>query len=97
MAQFPSKEIAQRSYDFRTLGLGYANIGGLLMNMGFGYDSEEGRALCGALTAIMTGTSYATSAEIASEVGAFPGYKKNAKHMQRVIRNHQNMPGSLLL
>jgi ribonucleoside-diphosphate reductase alpha chain len=89
MAQFPSKEIAQRSYDFRTLGLGYANIGGLLMNMGFSYDSEEGRALCGALTAIMTGTSYATSAEIASEVGPFPGYKKNAKHMQRVIRNHQ--------
>jgi ribonucleoside-diphosphate reductase alpha chain len=90
MAQFPSKEIAQRSYDFRTLGLGYANIGGLLMNMGFSYDSQEGRALCGALTAIMTGTSYATSAEIASEVGAFPGYEKNAKHMQRVIRNHQN-------
>ena len=89
MAQFPSKEIAQRSYDFRTLGLGYANIGGLLMNMGFSYDSEEGRALCGALTAIMTGASYATSAEIASEVGPFPGYEKNAKHMQRVIRNHQ--------
>jgi ribonucleoside-diphosphate reductase alpha chain len=55
MAQFPSKEIAQLSYDFRTLGLGYANIGGLLMNMGYGYDSAEGRALCGALTAIMTG------------------------------------------
>ena len=90
MAQFPSKEIAQRSYDFRTLGLGYANIGGLLMNMGFGYDSEEGRALCGALTAIMTGTSYATSAEIAREVGPFPGYEKNASHMQRVIRNHQS-------
>ena len=90
MAQFPSKEIAQRSYDFRTLGLGYANIGGLLMNMGFGYDSDEGRALCGALTAIMTGTAYATSAEIAREVGAFPGYEKNSSHMQRVIRNHQN-------
>jgi ribonucleoside-diphosphate reductase alpha chain len=89
MAQFPSKEIAQRSYDFRTLGLGYANIGGLLMNMGLGYDSQAGRALCGALTAIMTGTSYATSAEIASEVGSFPGYEKNAKHMQRIIRNHQ--------
>ena len=90
MAQFPSKEIAQRSYDFRTLGLGYANIGGLLMNMGFGYDSDEGRALCGALTAIMTGTAYATSAEIAREVGTFPGYEKNSSHMQRVIRNHQN-------
>lgn len=89
MAQFPSKEIAQRSYDFRTLGLGYANIGGLLMNMGYGYDSDEGRALCGALTAIMTGVSYATSAEMASELGAFPGYAKNAEHMLRVIRNHR--------
>ncbi len=89
MAQFPSKEIAQLSYDFRTLGLGYANIGGLLMNMGHGYDSDEGRALCGALTAIMTGTSYATSAEIAGELGPFAGYKRNAKHMLRVIRNHR--------
>ncbi|WP_394177817.1 vitamin B12-dependent ribonucleotide reductase [Yoonia maritima] len=89
MAQFPSKEIAQRSYDFRTLGLGYANIGGLLMNMGFGYDSKEGRAMGAALTAIMTGVSYATSAEIAGELGAFPGYKKNAKHMLRVIKNHR--------
>ena len=89
MAQFPSKEIAQRSYDFRTLGLGYANIGGLLMNMGYGYDSDEGRALCGALTAIMTGVSYATSAEMASELGTFPGYAKNADHMLRVIRNHR--------
>ncbi|MGR3511849.1 MAG: vitamin B12-dependent ribonucleotide reductase [Paracoccaceae bacterium] len=89
MAQFPSKEIAQRSYDFRTLGLGYANIGGLLMNMGYSYDSDEGRALTGALTAIMTGVSYATSAEIASELGPFPGYAKNADHMLRVIRNHR--------
>ncbi|ARU00587.1 vitamin B12-dependent ribonucleotide reductase [Yoonia vestfoldensis] len=90
MAQFPSKEIAQRSYDFRTLGLGYANIGGLLMNMGLGYDSAEGRAMGAALTAIMTGVSYATSAEMAGELGAFPGYAKNAKHMLRVIRNHRN-------
>ncbi|MEM9360975.1 MAG: adenosylcobalamin-dependent ribonucleoside-diphosphate reductase, partial [Pseudomonadota bacterium] len=89
MAQFPSKEIAQRSYDFRTLGLGYANIGGLLMNMGYSYDSDEGRALTGALTAIMTGVSYATSAEMAAEQGAFPGYAKNADHMLRVIRNHR--------
>ncbi len=89
MAQFPSKEIAQRSYDFRTLGLGYANIGGLLMNMGHGYDSDEGRALCGALTAIMTGVSYATSAEMAGELGPFPGYAKNADHMLRVMRNHR--------
>ena len=89
MAQFPSKEIAQRSFDFRTLGLGYANIGGLLMNLGLGYDSTEGRALCAALTAILTGVSYATSAEIAGELGAFPGYEKNAQHMLRVIRNHR--------
>ena len=89
MAQFPSKEIAQLSYNFRTLGLGYANIGGLLMNMGLGYDSDEGRALTGALTAIMTGVSYATSAEMAKELGPFPGYKKNAKHMLRVMRNHR--------
>jgi ribonucleoside-diphosphate reductase alpha chain len=89
MAQFPSKEIAQRSYDFRTLGLGYANIGGLLMNMGYGYDSDEGRALCGALTAVMTGVAYYTSAEMAGELGAFPGYKKNSDHMLRVMRNHR--------
>jgi len=89
MAQFPSKEIAQLSYEFRTLGLGYANIGGLLMNMGLGYDSDEGRALAGALTAIMTGVAYATSAEIAGELGAFAGYAKNREHMLRVIRNHR--------
>ncbi|MGL4310158.1 MAG: vitamin B12-dependent ribonucleotide reductase [Paracoccaceae bacterium] len=89
MAQFPSREIAQKSYDFRTLGLGYANIGGLLMTMGLGYDSAEGRALCGALTAVMTGVSYATSAEMAKELGAFPGYDRNAQHMLRVIRNHR--------
>ncbi len=90
MAQFPSKEIAELSYVFRTLGLGYANIGGLLMNMGYGYDSDEGRALCGALTAIMTGVAYATSAEIASELGAFEGYERNKEHMLRVIQNHRN-------
>ncbi|MEO0485117.1 MAG: vitamin B12-dependent ribonucleotide reductase [Pseudomonadota bacterium] len=89
MAQFPSKEIAQLSYDFRTLGLGYANIGGLLMNMGYGYDSDEGRAMCGALTAIMTGVSYATSAEVAGELGAFAGYERNKDHMLRVIANHR--------
>ncbi len=90
MAQFPSKEIAQLSYDFRTLGLGYANIGGLLMNMGLGYDSDAGRAMAGALTAIMTGVSYATSAEVAGELGPFPSYDRNAKHMLRVMRNHRN-------
>ncbi|GHF27352.1 ribonucleotide-diphosphate reductase subunit alpha [Kordiimonas sediminis] len=89
MAQFPSKEIAKLSYEFRTLGLGYANIGGLLMSLGLSYDSDEGRALCGSITALMTGESYATSAEMAGELGAFPGYKKNADHMLRVIRNHR--------
>lgn len=89
MAQFPSKEIAQLSYDYRTLGLGYANIGGLLMASGYSYDSDEGRAICAALTAIMTGISYATSAEMARELGAFPRYDENADHMLRVIRNHR--------
>jgi len=88
MAQFPSREIAELSYRYRTLGLGYANIGGLLMTMGLPYDSQGGRALCGALTAIMTGTAYATSAEMAGELGPFPGYARNAKHMLRVMRNH---------
>ncbi|QQO11958.1 vitamin B12-dependent ribonucleotide reductase [Bradyrhizobium diazoefficiens] len=89
MAQFPSRAIAELSYEFRTLGLGYANIGGLLMTMGLSYDSKEGRALCGALTAVMTGITYKTSAEMAAELGTFPGYKKNAQHMLRVIRNHR--------
>ncbi|MGJ4996548.1 vitamin B12-dependent ribonucleotide reductase [Bradyrhizobium sp. HKCCYLS3077] len=89
MAQFPSKAIAELSYEFRTLGLGYANIGGLLMTMGLSYDSKEGRALCGALSAIMTGIAYKTSAEMAGELGPFPGYKKNAAHMLRVIKNHR--------
>ncbi len=89
MAQFPSREIAQLSYEFRTLGLGYANIGGLLMAMGLPYDSDKGRALCGALTAIMTGVAYATSAEMAGELGTFPGYDKNRDAMLRVIRNHR--------
>jgi ribonucleoside-diphosphate reductase alpha chain len=89
MAQFPSPQIAKLSYEFRTLGLGYANIGGLLMTMGHGYDSPEGRALCGALTAVMTGEAYRTSAEMAAELGAFPGHARNAEHMLRVIRNHR--------
>ena len=89
MAQFPSKEIAQRSYDYRTLGLGYANIGGLLMGSGLPYDSDQGRALCGAITALMTGVAYATSAEMAEELGAFPEYDQNAEPMLRVIRNHR--------
>jgi ribonucleoside-diphosphate reductase alpha chain len=89
MAQFPSREIAQGSYDYRTLGLGFANIGGLLMAAGYSYDSDEARALCGAISAVMTGRSYATSAELASEAGTFPLYSKNAKQMLRVMRNHK--------
>ncbi len=96
MAQFPSKEIAELSYAYRTLGLGYANIGGLLMTMGLPYDSTAGRALCGALTAIMTGVSYATSAEMARELGPFPAYKANAKAMLRVIRNHRRAAHGLV-
>ena len=89
MAQFPSREIAQRSYDFRTLGLGYANVGGLLMSSGIPYDSEAGRAICGSLSAIMTGISYATSAEMAAELGPFPRFSENREHMLRVMRNHR--------
>ncbi|MDX1709693.1 MAG: vitamin B12-dependent ribonucleotide reductase [Rhodovibrionaceae bacterium] len=89
MAQFPSPQIARLSYEFRTLGLGYANIGGLLMAAGLPYDSDEGRAMCGALTAVMTGVAYATSAEMAGELGAFPGFEKNREDMLRVIRNHR--------
>jgi ribonucleoside-diphosphate reductase alpha chain len=89
MAQFPSREIAELSYKFRTLGLGYANLGALLMSCGYSYDSDQGRALCGAITALMTGVSYATSAEMAGELGAFPGYAPNAGNMLRVIRNHR--------
>ncbi len=89
MAQFPSRAIAQLSYDYRTLGLGFANIGGLLMSSGLAYDSPEGRSLCGALSAIMTGVCYATSAEMAKERGAFARYAENSGAMLRVIRNHR--------
>lgn len=91
MAQFPSAEIAEQSERFRTLGLGYTNLGGLLMQQGIGYDSTEGRALCAALTAVMTGAAYMTSAEMAKELGAFAGFQKNAKDMLRVIRNHKHV------
>lgn len=89
MAQFPSKEIAQKSYEFRTLGLGYANLGTVLMQMGIPYSSEEAYAICGAVTAVMCGESYATSAEMAAGLGAFTKYEKNKKHMLRVMRNHR--------
>jgi ribonucleoside-diphosphate reductase alpha chain len=89
MAQFPSQIVAQKSYDFRTLGLGYANLGTLLMVQGIPYDSPEGRAQCGALTALMHAAAYATSAEIAAEVGPFPRYDANREAMLRVVRNHR--------
>jgi ribonucleoside-diphosphate reductase alpha chain len=89
MASFPSEEIATLSYKFRTLGLGYANLGAMLMQSGIAYDSDKGRAVCAALSAIMTGESYAASAEMASQLGAFPGYAENKSHMLRVIRNHR--------
>ncbi len=89
MAQFPSKEVAELSYQYRTLGLGYANIGSVFMVSGIAYDSPEASAICGAVTAILTGTSYATSAEMASFLGAFEQYDKNKEHMLRVMNNHR--------
>ncbi len=89
MAQFPSRRIAQLSFDYRTLGLGFANIGGLLMASGFSYDSDQGRATCAAISALMTGVAYETSAEMANELGAFPGYDTNRDSMLRVIGNHR--------
>ncbi|MCC7021976.1 MAG: vitamin B12-dependent ribonucleotide reductase [Thermomicrobiales bacterium] len=89
MAQFPSEEIARLSYDYRTLGLGYANLGTILMLLGMPYDSDQARAYAGAVTALMTGESYATSAELAQHLGPFPGFAANREHMLRVIRNHR--------
>ena len=89
MAQFPSKNIAQLSYEYRTLGLGYANLGAMLMVKGIPYDSQEALAVTGALTSILHMTSYATSAEMAGELGTFPRYKDNENEMLRVIRNHR--------
>ncbi len=89
MAQFPSERIARLSYEFRTLGLRFANVGGLLMAAGIPYDSDHGRALIATITALMTGEAYATSADMASELGAFAGFKTNRDSMLRVIRNHR--------
>jgi ribonucleoside-diphosphate reductase alpha chain len=89
MAQFPSKEVARLSYDYRTLGLGYANLGSMLMVMGIPYDSEEARGITGAITAILTGIAYRTSAEMAGVLGAFPRYEENRESMLRVMRNHR--------
>ncbi|MFY0643919.1 MAG: vitamin B12-dependent ribonucleotide reductase [Bacteroidia bacterium] len=89
MAQFPSKEVAKLSYQYRTLGLGYANLGSVLMVSGIPYDSEEATAIGGAVTAILTGTAYATSAEMAKHLGPFDQYEKNKEHMMRVMKNHR--------
>ncbi|RYY60963.1 MAG: vitamin B12-dependent ribonucleotide reductase [Chitinophagaceae bacterium] len=89
MAQFPSKEVARLSYEYRTLGLGYANLGTMLMVSGIAYDSDAARGIAGAITAIMTGVAYKTSAEMASVLGAFPRYEENKEHMKRVMRNHR--------
>ena len=89
MAQFPSKEVAQLSYDYRTLGLGFANLGSMLMVSGIAYDSEKARGIAGAITAIMTGVSYKTSAELAAHLGPFSKYEENRHHMLRVMRNHR--------
>jgi len=89
MASFPSRAIAEKSYEFRTLGLGYANLGTVLMRQGIPYDSPKALAICSAVTSIMTGESYSASAEMAAELCPFPGYAKNRDHMLRVIRNHR--------
>ena len=89
MAQFPSKEVAQLSYDYRTLGLGFANLGSMLMVSGIPYDSDKARGIAGAISAIMTGIAYKTSAELAEQLGAFSRYEENKNHMLRVMRNHR--------
>ncbi len=95
MAQFPSKAIAEKSYEYRTLGLGYANLGGLLMRSGLAYDSDEGRNAAAAITALLSGASYKTSAEMAVKLGAFARYKANAKPMLRVIKKHKDASGAV--
>lgn len=89
MAQYPSEEIAKLSYKYRTLGLGYANLGALLMVAGIPYDSDRAMGITGAISAIMTGSAYRCSAEMAGSLGAFPGYEANKEHMLRVMRNHR--------
>jgi ribonucleoside-diphosphate reductase alpha chain len=89
MAQFPSYVIAQKSYDFRTLGLGYANLGTMLMRLGLPYDSEEAYGWCAGISALMTASAYLASAEMAQQLGAFPRYDANRDDMLRVIRNHR--------
>ena len=89
MAALPSKVTAERTYRYRTLGLGYANLGAMLMQAGIPYDSERGRAICGTLTAILTGRSYAASAQMAAAMGPFDGFAEDRENMLRVMRNHR--------
>ncbi len=89
MTAMPTPRLAARSWEFRPLGLGVTNLAGLLMSSGIAYDSAEGRALCAAITALMTGTAYAVSAEMAQELGQFPSYRDNAESMLAVIRRHR--------
>ena len=89
MASFPSRPIAQKSFEFRTLGLGFANLGTVLMRLGIPYDSARGYAWCGAMSSMLTGQAYLTSAEMARELGPFPGFYRNRDHMLRVLRNHR--------
>jgi ribonucleoside-diphosphate reductase alpha chain len=89
MAQFPSRAVARNSYDYRTLGLGFANLGALAMAAGHSYDSAEARAICGAITAFMTGAAYRASAEMAGAIGPFPAYRENREAMLKVLRNHR--------
>lgn len=89
-SSYPTKKIAQNSHDYRPLGLGFANLGSLLMRKGISYDSDEGRSWAGALTALMTGVAYTTSAELALAKGPFPGFKKNKVGMQKVMKLHQS-------
>ncbi|MDE1798615.1 MAG: vitamin B12-dependent ribonucleotide reductase, partial [Candidatus Micrarchaeota archaeon] len=89
MAEYPSKVLAQKSHDFRTLGLGYANLGTLLMMLGIPYDSPQALAIAGTMTAMMTGQAYATSAEMAQALGPFAAFSRNREHMLRVMRNHR--------
>jgi ribonucleoside-diphosphate reductase alpha chain len=89
MAHLPSKEIAKLTYEHRTLGLGYTNLGSILMLMGIPYDSDKARAIAAAITATMTGESYSTSAELAAVLNPFPAYEENKEHMLRVMRNHR--------
>jgi ribonucleoside-diphosphate reductase alpha chain len=89
-ADYPTEKIAETSRRFRQLGIGYANLGALLMAQGMAYDSDEGRALAGAITALMTGESYATSARTAARMGPFAGYATNAEHMNNVLRMHRD-------